>query len=61
MEISVDGVLWERAARYRRIAAALSDDEMKRKRNYVARLGSPMGKSSQDEVPQHGRKPLAAD
>lgn len=57
----MDGVLWERAARYRRIAAALGDDEMKRTRRYGARLGSAAGNQNQDEAPQTSRKPLAAD
>jgi hypothetical protein len=54
-------MLWERAARYRRIAAALGDDEMKRKRHYAPRLGSPRGSRDQEEASQKSRKPLAAD
>ena len=52
----MDG-LWDKARRYRRIAAALGEDEMKRKVKFRARLGSAAG----DETPKREDKALAAD
>ncbi len=55
----MDGSLWEMARRYRRIAVALGDDEMKRKVKYVARLDSALG-GSEEPLWKPG-KGLAAD
>jgi len=54
---ALDG-LWEQARRYRRILAALGDEDMKRKVNYVGRLGSATGADDKVKRPD---KALAAD
>ncbi len=51
--------LWEMAKRYRRIAAAIGEDEMKRKATYIARLDSAL--PGADEAMRKPSKGLAAD
>jgi hypothetical protein len=53
----LDG-LWEQARRYRRILAALGEEDMKRKINFAGRLGSATGT---DDKAKRSDKALAAD
>jgi hypothetical protein len=53
----LDG-LWEQARRYRRILAALGEEDSKRKMNYAGRLGSAAGA---DDKAKRSDKALAAD
>lgn len=55
----MDDLFWKKAARYRRIAAAVGDEEMKRKAQYPVRLGSATG--DEKGVRDRLRKSLAAD
>jgi hypothetical protein len=55
----VDVSLWEMAKRYRRMAAAIGEDEMTRKAKYIVQLGS--ARAGIDEASQKAGKGFAAD
>lgn len=55
----MEGSYWEMAKRYRRIALAIGEDEMKRKTKFVARLGAAL--PGPDDALRKPHKDLAAD
>ncbi|MGH7032168.1 MAG: hypothetical protein ACREFL_00385 [Stellaceae bacterium] len=59
METGLDGFS-EQARRYRRILAALGEEDLKRKVNYAGRLGSAAGTDDKLKL-KRSDKALAAD
>ena len=57
-DLGVDLSFWERAKRYRRLAASVADEELTRKINHVARLGDA-GAKTEDAVDRIGKSQAA--